>query len=216
MAKIRFIYFDLGNVLLKFSLQRLLHQVAELVETDEEQVRTVMFADKKYFALESGEITGRDYFAHVCEGFGKKVPIEELLAATNDIFWVNEPILPLVRHLSKSLFPRGILSNTGPSHWEYTTSAFPCIWELFPRHRIASFQVKCLKPFEKIYQIALEEARKEIPNLQPDEILFVDDLLENIKAAKQFGFEGIVYTEIEPVLATFARLELPVPEEKPE
>ena len=35
MAPVRFIYFDLGNVLLKFSVRRLLHQTAELLEIDD-------------------------------------------------------------------------------------------------------------------------------------------------------------------------------------
>lgn len=214
MGKIRFVYFDLGNVLLKFSLRRLLHQVAEVAETDEERVRTVLFGDKKYFAFESGEITAQDYFDHICQGFEKKIPIENFLQATNNIFWVNEPILPLVRNLSKSLFPRGVLSNTGPEHWRYTLEAFPCIWDLFPKHRLASFKVKCMKPFEKIYQIALDEARRELPDLAPEEVLFIDDLEENIDGAKKFGFEGVVYTEIEPLLEAFRRLNLPVPEEE--
>lgn len=214
MADIRFVYFDLGNVLLKFSLRRLLHQVAELVETDDERVRAVLFDDKKYFALESGGISGREYFERVSVEFGKEIPLEDFLQASNNIFWVNEPILPLCRKLSKSLFPRGVLSNTGPTHWVYTQEAFPCIWDLFPRHRIASFAVKCMKPFEPIYQIALDEARKSLPDLRPGEILFIDDLEENIAGAKKFGFDGVVYTEIEPLIEEFKRRDLPIPEEK--
>jgi len=213
MGKIRFVYFDLGNVLLKFSVRRLLHQVSELVERSEEEVRSVLFDEKKYMALESGAITAHEYFAQVLAGFNKNIPTELFLEATNNIFWVNEDILPLIRTLSKSLIPRGVLSNTGPAHWAYTQEAFPCIWNLFPRHRIASFAVKCMKPSEKIYQIAYEEAKTEIRDLQPNEILFLDDLEENIAGAKKFGFEGLVFSEIEPVIKAFTEYGLPVPDE---
>ena len=214
MASTRFVYFDLGNVLLKFSLRRLLHQVAELVETDEERVRAVLFDDKIYVSLESGGMSGREYFERVLAGFGKEIRLEDFLQATNNIFWVNEPILPLCRHLSKSLFPRGILSNTGPAHWSYIQNAFPCICDLFPQHRIASFAVKCMKPFAPIYQIALDEARKSLPDLEANEVLFIDDLEENIDGAKKFGFDGVVFTEIEPLLEEFKQRGLPIPEEK--
>lgn len=213
MANIRFLYFDLGNVLLKFSLRRLLHQVAELTETDEERVRTILFGDKKYFALESGGISEEEYFQYVCEEFGKKIPPEDFLQATNNIFWVNEPILPLIRLLSKELFPRGILSNTGAQHWRYTQEAFPCVWDLFPNHRIASFEVQQMKPFRPIYEIAFNEAKTSIADLDPDEVLFIDDLEENIAGACAFGFQGFVYSENEPLVTLFKQLGLPTPEE---
>ena len=213
MEKVRFVYFDMGNVLLKFSVRRLLHQVAALAEVSDAEAKEVFFDDKKYLAFEMGEISSKEYFAHICRGFGKSLPSEELLAASNDIFWVNEPILPLVRHLAKEFFPRGILSNTGPQHWNYIESAYPRIWKLFPAHRIASFSVHAMKPFPEIYKIALDEARKEIPGLTPEQILLIDDLEENVKGASDFGFQAVQYLETEPLLEALKEFGVPVPEE---
>lgn len=216
MEKIRFVYFDLGNVLLKFSVHRLLHQVAELAEVSEAEAKEVFFDDKKYVAYEMGEISGKEYFSHICRGFGKSLPTEELLAASNNIFWVNEPILPLIRHLAKLLFPRGILSNTGPSHWNYIQTAYPRIWTLFPEHRISSFAVHAMKPYPEIYKIALDEARKEIPDLMPSQILLIDDLEDNVTGARQFGFQAVQYTDDDLLFSELAKLGVPLPEQEEE
>ncbi|MBQ1455081.1 MAG: HAD-IA family hydrolase [Thermoguttaceae bacterium] len=212
MAPVRFIYFDLGNVLLKFSVRRLLHQTAELLETDEQRVRAVMFENKRYQDLESGRITGKEYFHSLCEGFGKKIPLEPFLEATNNIFWVNETTLRIARHLSKKFFPRGVLSNTGPNHWTYVQQAFPRIWELFPLHRIASFEAGCMKPFPEIYRIAYLSAREEISDIKPEEILLIDDLPENIAAAEAAGWRGVVYDQDDELLAALEKLGIPLPE----
>ena len=118
-------------------------------------------------------------------------------------------MLPVARRLAKSNFPRGVLSNTNPMHWKYVETAFPRIWNYFPAHKIASFEVKTVKPLPEIYEIALAEARKELPDLQPNEVLFVDDLEANVVAAAEFGFQTIHYVDHDAFLAEMARLGLP-------
>ena len=213
MQSVRFVYFDLGNVLLKFSVRRLLHQVAELAEVPDADVKEAFFDDKKYMAYEMGQIDGIEYFAHICRQLGKTVPSEELVAAASDIFWVNEPILPLLRHLAGLLFPRGLLSNTGPHHWTYIQTAFPKILALIPSHRIVSYAVHAMKPYPEIYKIALDEARREIPDLTPGQILLIDDLEENVKGAEEFGFQAVHYQDDVSLEQELKARGLPFPEE---
>ncbi len=215
MQPVRFVYFDLGNVLLKFSVRRLLHQVAELAEVPDDAIKEAFFDDKKYMAYEMGQIDGIEYFAHICRQIGKTIPSDELIAAASDIFWVNDPILPLLRHLANLLFPRGILSNTGPHHWTYIQTAFPKIMALIPSHRIASYAVHAMKPYPEIYKIALDEARREIPDLTPEQVLLIDDLEENVAGARQFGFRAIHYTGDDALRGELRALGVPLPEENP-
>lgn len=206
---VRFVYFDLGNVLIRFSIQRMLYQVAALTEKPEAEIRDVLFDGKRYYRYEKGDVTASEYFAEVCAQLDATPDVEDFIAATNDIFWVNEPMLPVVRRLAKSNFPRGVLSNTNPMHWKYVETAFPRFWNYFPAHKIASFEAKALKPFREIYEIALAEARKEIPDLQPNEILLIDDLEANVVAAAEFGFQTIHYVDHDAFLAEMTKLGLP-------
>ncbi|MDO5580258.1 MAG: HAD family phosphatase [Planctomycetia bacterium] len=213
---VRFVYFDLGKVLLLFSVSRLLYQVAELTGAGENEIAEIIFGKGKYMALESGEISGQEYFDQICIDFDRRLDADQFLEATNNIFWVNESILPVIRHLSRKLYPRGILSNTGPYHWHYVQTSFPFIRELFPRHRVASFSAKSIKPNRKIYEEAFAEAKTELPDLLPEEILLIDDLEENIQGARDFGFQGIVYTNTETLITEMKKFGLPVPSEKHE
>lgn len=208
---VRFVYFDLGNVLIRFSVHRMINQLAELTEQTPEDVYSQMFDEQRYRSFELGKISVDEFLDQICENLDNKPDRDDLIHALNDIFWANDPVLPIARKLAKLDFPRGILSNTNQLHWEYVESAFPRIWDAFPKHKLASFAVHALKPFDEIYKIAYEEAKQEIPDLQPGEILFVDDLDPNVEAAKKFGFQTIHYTDFDSFLAEYKTFDLPVP-----
>jgi len=48
--------------------------------------------------------------------------------------------------------------------------------------------VKCAKPEPEIYEILIERF-----SLTPEKAVFIDDLEENIEAAKDVGLQGIVF-----------------------
>ncbi len=208
---IRFVYFDLGNVLLHFSVHRIVCQLAECFETTEAEVCASFFDDSRYRQYERGEISTEDYYEQFCSSFTIKPSLESFLNAINDVFWTNDPILPIVRKLAKLNFPRGILSNTNPAHWEYIEHAFPRIWEFFDDHKLASFEVKTIKPFPEIYEIAYRDALRTVPDLQKDEVLFIDDLEANVKAAQDYGFQTIHYVDFDGFLQEYKQTGLPVP-----
>lgn len=82
----------------------------------------------------------------------------------------------------------GILSNTNDLHWRRCESfdnltAFPIMAR--PRHRIASHIVRLMKPDPAIYQ-SFERAS----GFSSADILFFDDLEENIAAARACGWRA--------------------------
>lgn len=208
---IRFVYFDLGNVLLHFSLHRLCFQLAQLSNKPEAEVCDSLFNDQRYRVYSCGETTTQEYYDEVCSTLSVKPNLDDFLNAMNDIFWTNDLIMPILKKLAKLNFPRGILSNTNDAHWSYVESAFPEIWNAFDAHRVASHKVKTLKPFPEIYQAAFEEAKTEIPDLQPGEVLFIDDLEGNIEGAAKFGFQTIHYVDFDSFLESYKQTNLPLP-----
>ncbi len=208
---IRFVYFDLGNVLIRFSVHRMVCQISELVGLPEPEVSSLIFDERRYRGYELGEISTAEFLEQISSSFPSRPNEEELTNAMNNVFWANDPILPVARKLAKENVPRGILSNTNPLHWSYLETAFPRIWSYFPDHKLASFELKALKPFPEIYQLALDDAKKEIPDLQANEVLLIDDLKGNIDAALEFGFQGIHYGEFSDFLAEYKKTGLPVP-----
>jgi len=82
----------------------------------------------------------------------------------------------------------GILSNTNDLHWRRAEgfdglSSFPIMSR--PRHRIASHLVQLMKPDTAIYR-----AFESLSGYAGDNILFFDDLEENIIAARACGWRA--------------------------
>lgn len=90
----------------------------------------------------------------------------------------------------KYYFPQvklGILSNTCDAHWSYISDHFPIVSQVKWDHIILSYEHGCMKPNEQIYQIAQDKT-----NCDKDQVLFIDDRDDNVEAANQFGWNAHV------------------------
>ncbi|MDR2116582.1 MAG: HAD family phosphatase [Planctomycetaceae bacterium] len=190
---IRFIFFDLGNVLLRFSIQRLAKQGAELTGCTEDEVLHAVFSNDMERKLECGEISEQEFYESFCNVIGKQPEPSQLANALNDIFEVIEEIQPFLKKLTAADFPRGILSNTGPGHWNHCIKKYPFLLQHFPKNHVLSFRAGAMKPDRKIYETALKTALQNIPDIKPKEILFIDDLEPNVAGAKDFGFDSFQF-----------------------
>lgn len=78
------------------------------------------------------------------------------------------------------------LSNTNAVHWALLTNAeeYPALEKL--QYRFASHLLGCTKPDGRIF--AMVQAQVEV---QPQEILFFDDMASNITAAREAGWNAV-------------------------
>jgi FMN phosphatase YigB (HAD superfamily) len=189
----RFIFFDLGNVLLRFSIKRLARQGAELIGCSEDEVMQAAFGNGIAKKTECGEISELDYYESFCNSIGQQPDPLQLADALNDIFEVVEEMQPFLRQLVTVDFPRGILSNTGSGHWNHCIKKYPFLLHCFPKNHVLSFQVGAMKPDRKIYEAALETALTTVSDIKQNEILFIDDLEPNVLGAKEFGFDSFQF-----------------------
>ncbi|MGL4943116.1 MAG: hypothetical protein ACRC46_07990 [Thermoguttaceae bacterium] len=193
MSSVRFVYFDLGNVLAFFSHERMYASVAKLFGCDTETVRSAVWADRMSERVERGQIDETEQCRIICERLGKTVPRGELAWAMSDIFTFNDAIVPLIERLTLLEIPRGILSNTGTLHFRHCITTFPLISELIPENHALSYQLGLMKPEREIYAAALGIARRSVADLQPQEVVFLDDLTANVMGASEFGFDVCLY-----------------------
>jgi len=203
--KTRFVYFDLGNVLACFSLERLLRQVADVVGCSPDEIKIAFFDENSVQKrFERGDIGTDEYYELVCGRIGKRPESEAFYNAINDIFWFNERIVPYLTALATMNFPRGILSNTGPHHWGFCTRSFPIIPETIPANHVLSYEVRELKPNRGIYEAAIRIARNVVWDIVPGEILFLDDLQKNVQGALDCGLDAVLYHDQTDLTAVFA------------
>ncbi len=193
---IEFLYFDLGNVLLRFSHQLMCQQIATVLGAQTEQIRALLFDDGWLVELETGRVSGELLHQRLCQQFQSQATLPDLGRAASDIFQLNYSIVPLVTTLADLGYPLGILSNTSRLHWEWVLARpYAFVSELFGHH-VLSFEVGAMKPSPWIYQAAAEAA-----GVAPEKIFYTDDIPKNVEGAKAAGFDAVLYTETPELIA---------------
>ena len=194
--EITFIYFDLGNVLLNFNHDKACQQMGEVAGVSAMQVKELLFNSGLQWKYERGELTTLEVYEQFTEATQTEPNYQELIHAAADIFEPNQPVLNMVSGLSKAGYALGIISNTCAAHWEFVSQgAYPEL-NLF-QTLILSYQEKLVKPDTEIYELAIQRA-----GVSAEQILFLDDLKENVAGATEAGIQAHLYESPEQLLGT--------------
>ena len=191
---IRFIYFDLGNVLFSFDPDVACQNVAELLGVTREAASEAIYESGLQDEFEHGRVSIGGFGSRVLEAVGvqKEMEADAIATAAADMFQPIETMVPILDDLQHRGMPIGILSNTCQSHWEFLLqSKHPLLNRSFDSV-ILSHEVASMKPEDQIYRAAELGCSASQSEVQPSEILFVDDKPENIEAARQRGWRGEV------------------------
>jgi glucose-1-phosphatase len=186
----KFLYFDLGKVLVNFSTDQMLRQIGAVAGVGAEEVRAAVFAGGLMREFESGRLSDREFYEAFCTAISRRPDFDALAAAASEIFELNWPILPLVAQLRQAGYRMGILSNTCATHWEYCRRKYRTVADGFDVYAL-SFRIGAVKPTAAIFRAAAELA-----GVAPDEIFFVDDIAEHVVGARAVGFDAEQFTGV--------------------
>jgi FMN phosphatase YigB (HAD superfamily) len=154
----KFLYFDLGNVLLHFDHHRAARQMGEVAGVSEQKVWDLVFASDLELRYEAGEIDDRGFYDIFCKQTETRPDFDRLLWAGSEIFSPNLSIFPLIAALDAAEYRMGILSNTCPGHWKYCSDGrYGLIHRSFDVHAL-SYELGACKPDPKIFQGASQLA----------------------------------------------------------
>jgi putative hydrolase of the HAD superfamily len=193
-----FFYFDLGNVLLHFDMDRAARQIAEVAGISAERVSEVVF-NGLAAPYERGELDSKQFYEIFCEQTGTRPDYAALEHAASAIFELNVRIVPLVAAMHRSGHRLGILSNTNSMHWKYVSDGrYGIVPDLFERI-VLSFEIGAMKPDREIFTAAAEMA-----GVPPEQIFYTDDRPEHVEGAREVGFDAVTYTTT-PALAAELR-----------
>lgn len=186
---IRALLFDLGNVLVPVDFRRCRAALAEVCAHPPKEVQRILGGSglpKKY---ESGEVSSAEFFDTTCRLLDMNVTYEKFTQVWGEIF-APEPLVP--ETLLTSLRARHrliLLSNTNDMHFTLAEQRYPLL-----RHfdeYILSYKVGAMKPEPRIYQQAIAAA-----GCAASECFFVDDLAENVEAARRAGIDAALFTSL--------------------
>jgi FMN phosphatase YigB (HAD superfamily) len=195
-----FLYFDLGNVVVRFDHLKGCRQMAAVAGLSPDQVFTSVFDSGLNRRCELGEVSNGAFYEQFCGATGTKPELNAFLHAASDIFTLNDPLIPVLGALEVAGYRMGILSNTCDFQWQRLMSSeygiLPAPFSVFA----LSFQIGAIKPDPKIYHAAAEMA-----GVAPKEIFFCDDVLGHVTAARDAGFDAVHYMTTASLVADLRR-----------
>jgi putative hydrolase of the HAD superfamily len=185
----KFIYFDLGNVLLNFSHPRMCRQMAEVAGLSEEAVFQALFGSDLELDYERGRVTTPEFYEQFCTATGTRPDFDRLTHAACDIFTAHVGTKRVLSQLLAAGYRLGLLSNTNEMHYNYfARGRFALIPTAFEQ-LVLSFEVGAIKPEPQIFQAAIEKA-----GVLPEEIFFTDDIAGHVEGARAAGIDAVQFT----------------------
>ncbi len=189
MTKIRTIVFDLGNVLLNFSHDRMRQQVRELCQCSLEDVEPLLDAYRGlFYEFERGEVSQSEVHQRFEDVLQKPIAYDDLMTAVSDIFILNESMRPLLTAIRDRGTRLVLLSNTNAAHIEFAKRQFD-LFEDFDAE-VLSYEVKSVKPERAIF-----EALFEAIECDPGECFYTDDTVGHVEAARKLGIDAEVFID---------------------
>ncbi|MGA2621642.1 MAG: HAD family phosphatase [Thermoguttaceae bacterium] len=190
-----FIYFDLGKVLVDFSIEQLCKQMGAVAGIEPARVAEAVFSGGLQAQYESGRISSREFYLAFGRLTGTRPDHDALARAANDIFTLNASLLPVVAQLGQAGYRLGVLSNTCEGHWEHCFRRYAILRQSFSVYAL-SYRIGACKPDAAIFRKAVEMA-----GCPPEEIFYTDDFPAHIAGARSVGIDAVQYTSTPELVA---------------
>lgn len=191
MQNIKAIIFDLGGVLLNIDFKKVSDAFKALGVENFDELYSQSKANPLFKDLEIGKISEADFCNHVKKYSSETITNNDIIKAWNAILLdFRKESLEYLKKL-KGKYKLFLLSNTNIIHFkafnkiyidDVGQESFNALFEV----AYYSHQIGYRKPDATAYLHVIKEN-----NLQPGEILFIDDTFKNIEAAKSMGMATV-------------------------
>ncbi len=186
---IRFVYFDLGNILLAFDSAIACRNVATLFGISFEQAEAAIYDSGLEDRFEHGELSPDEFAKSICATIGLSdahPPPQKLLDTISDMFTPIASMVGVMDRVQCGGRGIGILSNTCHAHWNWIERQSYEVMRANLDAVVLSYEVGAMKPRTLIYEVAERAA-----GVPAEHILFIDDKPENVEAATERGWHAV-------------------------
>lgn len=181
--------FDLGNTLIKIAYERVLGNICRDADVKRDRLVDIFEGAGGYRDLERGAVSFQEFYEYLCDKAGYRGSVRDLHAIWSDFFDGSLPGAEELVDRIRAKYRVAFLSNSNEVHAELIPRAFGTLFRKDDRF-IFSYRFKVAKPDPEIYLRALE-----VLGTLPQHTVFIDDLLENILAARQIGMRAFQYID---------------------
>jgi glucose-1-phosphatase len=190
---IKTVIFDLGKVLVNYSFTKTFMYWSQKSGVPVETIKALFSVDEQFKLHETGEISIEDYYRHLCTALGMNMSLEDFITGWNVMFIGLYPdTMRLVRLLSGKT-QKVLLSNTNKTHTVFLRAQYP---ELFEQLDVIFFsnEIHRRKPDAQTFQYVIETC-----GARAEDVLFFDDLKENIEGAQKLNINGVIVNETDSI-----------------
>jgi len=185
---IRTFFFDMGNVLVYFSHERMCEQIGALCDHKGPDIWEKLFGTGLQHDFERGRISESEMHRRIETVVGRSIEFDALVRAGSDIFTLNESIVPVLDTLKARGHRLVLLSNTSVSHLNWVRQEYDVL-ERFD-HLVTSYEAGAIKPEPAIFEAAVAAAECE-----PGECFYTDDIAEYVETARTYGIDAEVFID---------------------
>jgi epoxide hydrolase-like predicted phosphatase len=190
----RAVIFDFGGVLVRMVDDHPRLELARQLGIELEQLDSLIFFSESARKASLGEISVETHW----EAVRKSLAISpEAMSGFLDLYWsaddVNWELLEVIRKL-RPKYKVGMLSNA----WDNLRNTLHSRWNidgLFDE-LVISAEVKMMKPDPRIFHMAVDRL-----GVQPIETIFIDDIEENVLAARKEGLSIILHQDTQKTIS---------------
>ena len=195
---IRAVFIDFGGVIMRTEDKGPRTRQAERLGMTYRDLEKIVFESESSQRASKGEIPEEAHWQAVAGALG--VSRQEADKITAEFFYGDRADAALLDFL-RSLRPErkvGLISNAWSGLRTFITGQkFEDVFD----EMIISAEVSLMKPDPRIYRLALEKL-----GTQPEESVFVDNVLVNVEAARLVGMNAIHFTQPEKALEELKHL----------
>ncbi|MBD3211899.1 MAG: HAD-IA family hydrolase [Candidatus Lokiarchaeota archaeon] len=202
---IKAILFDLGGVFLELDFSNFYDKIISPSPLNKPQAPLMLRFFRQSDIYHEGKMSDEEFYNLACDilqANKEQLSQTEFFDAFNSIISsINKEMVEMLKKLKEhGKYKLLAISNINSSHWEYLQGQ-ECDFIDYFDELILSHEVHITKPNHKIFQIAIEQA-----NCEPEEILYIDDGLNNVKSARELGIKGLNFTDTKDLISKFEEL----------
>ncbi len=182
MNHISTVLFDLGNVLAYIDFRAFWHDLG--FSRAEEMIPYVEGYTSLTKQYETGFISTDSYLNGLHTVFNQQFTPQRIEQAFACI--IQKPVEPMediVQRVART-HQTALVSNTNEIHYRLSLTKFEQL-KILQKHYL-SYQLRVMKPARGFYDAIIKDQ-----GIFPSKMLFIDDIIENVKAAKNAGMQAI-------------------------
>lgn len=188
---INWFLFDLGNTLIKLAYERVLENVCRSAALTRDELVEILEEPGGYRDMERGAVTFREFYEFIADKAGYRGSLHDFREIWSDFFDGAIPGTEELLDRIRAKYRVAFLSNSNEVHAELIPRRYSTLFKKDDRF-IFSHRFRVAKPDPEMFRRALE-----VLGALPQNVVFIDDLIENVLAARGEGIRSFQFIDAE-------------------